>query len=354
MLEWNRLFEHKPGILTVIGMAKNAGKTLTLNYVQHILYAQGKLLGLTSIGRDGEKLDALTHLRKPSITVQPGTIIATSCKVIANRSKLERLEKTGIQTPLGEIEIYRAHEEEQVILAGPSKNSQVKEILRGIADYGAECILIDGAFDRQSSADPLLSHYVILASGATLSRDIEQVVHITKSRVEQLTLSECRDSLLLGQVNQISSKVAWSIGRNLYEMEGVTSLLTREEWGRLLEQEIGTLFVKGAVSDALGEALRGLTRPPRIILQDGSKIFINPDLWKQLMARGVLFEVVSSIQLLGVTVNPTFPGGAGFEPEEFLSAMGKALTPYTVVDVLRRNKYGENSDLSLFHLPSLS
>lgn len=340
MLKWSQLFEHKPGILTVVGMAKNAGKTVALNYVQRILHAQGRSLGLTSIGRDGERFDALTHLPKPSITVQPGTILATASKVVPDRSNLERIEKTGIQTPLGEIEIYRAHEKEQVILAGPSKNSQVKEILRGIASYGAECILIDGAFDRQSSADPLLSHHVILSSGATLSKDLQQVVHMTKSRVEQLTLSVCRDSNLLNQAKRLTSKVAWSSGKNLYEEQGVTSLLTREEWVRLLDKEIMTLFVKGAVSDALGEALRGMARPPRIILQDGSKIFINPDLWKQLKARGVHFEVVYPIQLMGVTVNPTFPGGKGFEPEELLNAMGKVLTPYSVVDVIRERRFG--------------
>ncbi len=339
MFNWAKLFEHDPAILTLVGMAKNAGKTVTLNYAQRVLHAQGHSLGLTSIGRDGERFDALTQLPKPSITVQPGTIFATGSKVIARTHTLERIEKTGIITPLGEIEIYRALGEEHVVLAGPSKNSDIKEILGRLAHYGGRCILVDGAFDRQSSADPRLSHHVILSSGATLSRDLQQVVHMTKSRVEQLTLKVCSESLLLERAKQIKTKVGLFCKDSVYEMQTLTSLLTQEEWSRILETGIDTLFIKGAVSDALGEALRRIKNPTRVILQDGSKIFFNPDLWKQLKSQGVSFEVVHPIQLLGVTVNPTYPGGKGYEAEELLQAMGRALDPIPVVDILREKKF---------------
>lgn len=339
MLNWSKLYERDPAILTVVGMAKNAGKTVTLNYVQRILYTLGRTLGLTSIGRDGERFDVLTQLPKPSITVQPGTILATGSKVIPMTHMLECVEKTGIHTPLGEIEISRVLREGQVILAGPSKNSEVKEVLGRLASYGARCILIDGAFDRQSSVDPMLSHYVVLSTGATLSRDLQQVVHITKSRVEQLTLPICSEPVLLEKAKQMETKVAWNCGRRFYEMPGATALLTQEEWVQLLAKGMSTLFIKGAVSDALGEALRRMENPPLVILQDGSKVFLNPDLWKQLKSHGVSFEVVHPIQLLGVTVNPTFPGGKGFQAEELLQAVGVALDPLPVVDILREKRF---------------
>ena len=339
MLNWAKLLEHDPAILTVVGMAKNAGKTVTLNYIQRLLHAQGCTLGLTSIGRDGERFDALTQLPKPSIIVQPGMILATGSKLIPSTHILERVERTGIHTPLGEIEIYRALREGDVILAGPSKNSEVKEVLGRLARHGAQCILIDGAFDRQSSADPSLTHHVILSSGATLSRDLEQVVQMTKSRVEQLTLPICSEPDLLDKAKQMEAKVAWKCGGKFYEIPGVTALLTREEWVEHFAKGLSTLFIKGAVSDALGEALRRTENPPRVILQDGSKIFLNPGLWKQLNSHGVSFEVVHPIQLLGVTVNPTFPGGKGFQAEELLNAMGRALDPLPVLDVLREKRF---------------
>ena len=51
-------------------------------------------------------------------------------------------------------------------------------------------VFIDGAFDRQSSADPLISDQVVLASGASLHSDLDTLVSLTRCRVEQLTLSE--------------------------------------------------------------------------------------------------------------------------------------------------------------------
>ncbi|MCJ7651122.1 MAG: hypothetical protein MUP85_21135, partial [Candidatus Lokiarchaeota archaeon] len=55
-------------IIAIIGLAKNVSKTTTLNHVIQVLKG-GYQLGLTSIGRDGEKYDAITSLPKPRIFV---------------------------------------------------------------------------------------------------------------------------------------------------------------------------------------------------------------------------------------------------------------------------------------------
>ena len=64
--------------IAVIGLAKNSGKTVTLNAIIKGAQASGISVGVASAGRDGEKLDALTGLPKPKIALQKGTLVATA------------------------------------------------------------------------------------------------------------------------------------------------------------------------------------------------------------------------------------------------------------------------------------
>ncbi len=52
--------ENRHQVVSVVGMAKNAGKTVTLNEIINQSMESGTLLGLTSIGRDGETQDVVT------------------------------------------------------------------------------------------------------------------------------------------------------------------------------------------------------------------------------------------------------------------------------------------------------
>ncbi len=46
--------------ISIVGMAKNAGKTTALNYLIEEAMDEGVLLGVTSTGRDGETQDLVT------------------------------------------------------------------------------------------------------------------------------------------------------------------------------------------------------------------------------------------------------------------------------------------------------
>ena len=47
--------------LSITGMAKNTGKTVTLNYLLEQLKVLHKVAAVTSIGSDGEKTDQVTQ-----------------------------------------------------------------------------------------------------------------------------------------------------------------------------------------------------------------------------------------------------------------------------------------------------
>lgn len=338
MFYWNQLFPVPPSVLTVVGMAKNSGKTVTMNYLQRMLHREKRVLGLLSIGLDGERFDALTRLPKPAVVVQPGTLVATAEGVVGNPRQWERLLDTAIHTPVGKVVILRARGRQKVVLAGPSKNHEVRAVLRELASLGASCVIIDGAFDRQSSADPLVSDQVILSSGATLSREIKALVAMTKCRVEQLALPQCADEYL-ALAGQDQAKIKLIADGRVVAVAAATTLLTCEEWRGILAAGCDAVVLKGAVGAGLGEALLKIPRPPLVIVQDGSKIFIPTGLWARLRLNRVRFQAERAIRLLGVTVNPVMPGGDGVDPEELLAAMGKALSPLPVIDVVREVRY---------------
>lgn len=338
MFNWQKILTVTPKALTIIGMAKNVGKTVTLNSVQNFLYKQGVVLGLTSIGRDGESFDALTQLAKPSIIVRPQTIVATAEKLIVDPSSWEYLQKTDICTLLGNVVILRAKCMNQVVLAGPSKNKDVKQLLEDLTRLGTQCILIDGAFDRQSSADPLISSQVLLATGATLCPDLDQLLAITTCRVEQLTISKCND-YYRSLFKHSTAKVILADRETYRECFVDTSLLSEAEWSKIMENDCTAIIVKGAVGDGLVQALLKKRQVPAVIVQDGSKIFITHHLWRQLKARNIYFQAVREISLLGVTINPTYPGGIGIDPSVLLQKMGAALAPIPVIDIVQETTF---------------
>ncbi len=51
------------------------------------------------------------------------------------------------------------------------------------------------------------------------------------------------------------------------------------------------------------------------------------------------FQAERPIKLLAVTVNPALPGGSGLDADELLAAMGKALAPLPVIDVVHEKRY---------------
>ena len=64
--------------LSITGMAKNTGKTVTLNYLLEQLRLRGKVVAVTSNGIDGEKTDQVTQTEKPEIELYEGSLFVTS------------------------------------------------------------------------------------------------------------------------------------------------------------------------------------------------------------------------------------------------------------------------------------
>jgi hypothetical protein len=95
--------------VSIVGMAKNTGKTTCLNYVIRRLQEEKKHIALTSIGVDGEERDILYDTPKPRIILHEGMVFVTSendfeqCEFPA-----EILSISERSTPLGRLITARA------------------------------------------------------------------------------------------------------------------------------------------------------------------------------------------------------------------------------------------------------
>jgi len=177
--------------VSIVGMAKNVGKTVTLNEMIDQAREINVSLGITSIGRDGESRDLVTDTEKPRIFIYAGTIIATAEKLL-NRSdlKYEVLEVLDQNTILGKIVLIRAVRDGFVDVSGPFTNSGIKNACEKMLKWGANLVIVDGALDRKTSASPAITDGTILSTGAALSRDLNKVIKDTSFKMRILALSE--------------------------------------------------------------------------------------------------------------------------------------------------------------------
>jgi hypothetical protein len=142
----SELFDTIPSRLAVLGMAKNAGKTVTLNRILAWAADQTSIFGITSIGRDGEPEDVLTKTKKPAITLYPGMLFATGEQWLKNATlTYELLEHTAIQTYFGTIVIGRVTQKGEIQVSGANTNAEHERVMQRLEANGASRVLVDGA-----------------------------------------------------------------------------------------------------------------------------------------------------------------------------------------------------------------
>ena len=270
--------------MSIVGMCKNAGKTTMLNWLlAHS--GRGRVLGLTSIGRDGESTDVVTGTEKPSIFVPAGTLIATARDMLwLGDVTKEILVSTGIPTPLGEVIIMRARSDGYVQLAGPSITTQLKSVSQTFFDLGAEQSIIDGALG--------------LCTGASYHMRMEKVIADTVSiyRIMNLPKAQTVPAAPEGTLEQC-----------------------------LKEQ--GEALVTGALTDSMVLPLlrAGVLRKNRLVVADPSKVLLSPDTLDKMQLREVRLETAEAARTLCITVNPVSAYGWKFDKDEFRARLQEAV-----------------------------
>ena len=284
--------------MSIVGMCKNAGKTTMLNWLlAHS--GRGRVLGLTSIGRDGESTDVVTGTEKPSIFVPAGTLIATARDMLwLGDVTKEILVSTGIPTPLGEVIIMRARSDGYVQLAGPSITTQLKSVSQTCFDLGAEQSIIDGALGRKSLGARQVAEGIVLCTGASYHMRMEKVIADTVSiyRIMNLPKAQTVPAAPEGTLEQC-----------------------------LKEQ--GEALVTGALTDSMVLPLlrAGVLRKNRLVVADPSKVLLSPDTLDKMQLREVRLETAEAARTLCITVNPVSAYGWKFDKDEFRARLQEAV-----------------------------
>lgn len=307
--------------VSIIGMCKNAGKTTVLNQIIRESARAQKRLALTSIGRDGEDQDLVTGTKKPGIFIPEGTLVATASELVVRHCDVTReiLGTTGMFTPMGEVVLFRARSSGNVQLAGPSMISQLASVREDFCRLGAELVLIDGALSRKSLCSRQVTEATILCTGASYHKNIHTVVEDTAYQCRILTLPEAADMQLRSLADTDSRDTVLFTANGPVTLPAGTSL---EE--ALRKNGVQTVFFGGALTDHLvrplimsAAPLQGIT----FVVRDASKILLKPDSFEKLLRRGVQLQVLSSVNLVAVTVNPFSAYGMHFDAAELLDKM---------------------------------
>lgn len=313
-----------PSRLSVVGLSKNAGKTVTLNHIIRAAAGRQIPLGLVSTGRDGEQQDAITELPKPRIWAPAGAWIATARGALAgSTAQIAALQELPISTPFGPVIIGRVEAEGQVLLIGPGSARKISEALGGLEAMGAELCLVDGSFDRIAAAAPDVTGRVVLAAGAAYSASMTETVSQVKHLLELFDLPPIPPHLA-GVLEQVRSPVSIVTQDGAISEVPLLSALGDPEPIAVAagEQEANRplIVLSGALGDRLLMALiKRRLAGVGIVVHNSTRILADRNTWRRWRRQGGQAYVRRPIQLVAVTANPHSPVGRDYDAHAFLA-----------------------------------
>jgi hypothetical protein len=335
--------------LALVGLAKNTGKTVALTALLRELESQGRTVGVTSVGRDGEERDVIdARIAKPRVQLAAGSLVATTDGLLrASGIAHELLEEPGIRTPLGRVLIARLRAPGTIEVAGPSAAADVRGVSYAMLSHGAERVLIDGAVDRRAASSPDVSDGLVMATGAILSSDIDEVVAQTRDAVELVRLplidgaSEAGRSLRTFAASVRGGSMLLAAGADPVALP--PRLILTADPGQIAEllhehSDARWLLVAGALPErflsGLLAPLRSAGRELDVVVTDPTKVF----LWKRsadwYRRQGVRLQALERIRLAALTVNPVAPQSHRFDSADLRSRLARAIPEMPIFDVL--------------------
>lgn len=285
--------------VSIVGMCKNAGKTTVLNAMLCAHSSEGLNVAITSIGRDGERVDIVTGTDKPPVFVKKGTFIATAEQLLSKADITQRImDVTDVSTPLGRVVLVEALSDGFVELAGPSMTGELMDLIQRFYAMGADKVIIDGAVSRRSSAQPAICEAVILCTGASYCADRNKLIEDTAYVAELLTLKKSQRCGVI-----VSGELIDAVRSNV---------------------DSNVFCVCGALTDKMLRPLIESNYPQKtleLVVQDGSRVLASRSTYSKCLARGISLWVQNEMKLIFVTVNPRSATGEDMEGIGLIDAL---------------------------------
>lgn len=308
--------------LSIVGMAKNTGKTVCLNYILEHLKATDKIISVTSIGIDGEKTDLVTQTEKPEVTLSEGTYFVTSEYHYRQRRLLSEIcELSEETTSLGRLVTARVLQEGKVILSGPSSTNRIRDMIARMKEMDIDLTIVDGALSRKSPASPAVTDGLVLTTGAAIAPDLNTIVSKT-GFVFQLTQLPEYETSMKDELTQSASGIYAIENDELHRLPIASSLLFTKCKDKLFSHG-NTLFVSGIITDNMLDYLRMQPniKDITLVVKDFTKVFVTPFVLKGFMQKGGKLMVVKKPNLLAMCVNPTSPSGLKLDSLQLREAL---------------------------------
>jgi hypothetical protein len=249
-------------------------------------------------------------------------VASTGALLRASGLAHERLTRTGVRTPLGEVVLARLSERGAIEVAGPSAAQDVRAVSDAMVEHGAELVLIDGAIDRRAASSPTVADGLVMATGAVLDERIEQVVAATRDAVDLVRLPRSGEDGVV---------VDGRIVLNAEPLEIAALLAEHPHAGTfLVEGALGERFLEGLLSARRERAGRAL----RIVAGDPTRVFLSRRGPSWYERQGISIAVQRTIDLRAITVNPVAPQSHRFDSQHLRELIATAVPDVPVLDVL--------------------
>ena len=292
---------------TIVGLAKNAGKTTVVN---HLLDTLPGPFGLASLGLDGERRDQLTGLPKPRVLPPPGALVATAEGLRGTAAVRERL---GYRTAVGEVVLVEA-DGSAVIVSGPARLDELDGTVAALRAAGARRVLLEGALGRLGTAAPGRADAVVLAAGASLANGPDDYALRVKLALDALDLPRADEPAAL--------TVEHAAG---YEPETAA---------RIADAGAASVELGGALTGPLLELLlRGGVRT-RLVVADPTRVLARPQQVARARRGGVETAARRGLAIVAVTANPFHPDRPLGADEAFDQLAEAVAGRWPVVDVV--------------------
>lgn len=344
-------YAHGHRVVAIIGLTKNTGKTTTFNHLVRQATERERTqgsplpLGLTSIGRNGERWDAITRERKPLIWAPTAVWLATT-EVALNKSRARLSHPSVVMgSPFGPILLGRVAVPGYVELIGPQTSAGVSAVTRRLREAGAELILVDGTFGRRFTADAGLSDGLIIATGATAGNTLQAVVERTCSVANLYRLPPAPESLqhraaIALQATCVTLLTADGAGVSLPfhtalgRAPEIVEIIRTGRYADAPLPPVEALVLPGALTNSVATELSAAgVGSLAIIVTDPSCLLLDGAHARRLSNRGISLYALHVTPLLAVTINPYKCSDQRLPADELRDALARALAPVPVVNV---------------------
>lgn len=312
-------------VIAIIGLAKNTGKTTTLNY----LLKQHKNYGLTSIGLDGEDYDQIYFHEKPKIYVKENNYIVTAINTLKEIiGQYILVYDFNIETPLGNLVLIKVIKAGNFIVAGPTKNTDLKIVIKELKKY-VEKVFIDGAFNRITFSSIKEVEGIVLATGAQVSTSMKNTIKTTAMVLELFSLEETKLE---------KPKNALTIFIDNQTIEIKTKDLKQFEETISTNNNIKKIVVLGAVSEKLVDLLlKYKIKDYELVFEDATKFLASYKKYEYLKKLNTKMKTFHKNKILFVTINPFRATHKHYDKDIFKKEIEK-ITNLKVINIKEQNE----------------